>query len=451
MKILNLKKIILLSTILLPFFIASAGLFDKINEKKTLNTWREDCNKKFEKSCYSLIKKLSENPSPESQKEAMDWTTHCCDFGGTTCCSELVKKGDYKAALKGADKTNDQLIKKDLLEKACKGEELEGCERLCSFDYLADHQRVEGCLKAAEIVGKNNPSVEPSDKQITLWATACNLESYYGCTMAGVYTKHRPSSLIYLKKACNAVYVSGCYYLGDKAREESDIKGAENYYRMACEKKFEDSCEILNEIQKEIQEISNQKAAKLEPVLSKLKAECDKGNLNSCIQHGLTMIAPADQKNPWFKKACDGGLMEGCFQMGRGFLELKNLDGAMNLFVRACNGGHLQGCYEAGFQSFKRNKPADTKKYLLLACNGGHPVGCNTLGTQEANKGNKAEAAKFYAMACDGGNTSGCNNLASLQIDWNNITDARKYLNEACNAGSNAACQKLTALTKQGM
>jgi TPR repeat protein len=275
-------------------------------------------------------------------------------------------------------------------------------------------------MKAAEIAGKNNPSDKPNEEQKKWWVEACDRGKVLeACTNLGLYYNdhdEKKLSLIYLEKACAPANPRGCSALGFRVRENGDINKAETYYSMACAGNYEDSCETLEAIRKEIAEIKNKKEAQVE-------------------------------QN---RKLCAEGVRLSCYQMGEYYYELGLFKYAIEDYIKACNGGYAPGCNGAGWVYRNNlNKPADAKKYYLLACDGGHPTACNRLGIIESNKGNQAEAAKFYTKACSAGNTTGCNNLAKLQIDYNSIAEARKYLNEACDSGSNAACQKLVALTKE--
>jgi TPR repeat protein len=353
----------------------------------------------------------------------MDLWTRGCELGNFDSCVKLAEKGDLKAAMKAGQLAKDQDGRKKWFGKVCQGGDLKGCEALCTRGIWDGE--LDGCLKLAENAGKKSSEDEANDEEIKWWLKACDNGNMTGCGMAGSFIKDPNEGAKLLEKACfppenSQSHPYACYLLGFKARESGDLRKAENYFLKSCNQNiyYEDSCELLKEIRKEIADIElKKKEAAMAPILSKLKAACDKGNLNECYEYGLTLPDPESQKIPWIKKACDGGIPGACFFMGN--------------------------------YSSKENKPADAKKYYLLACDGGHPTACNRLGIIESNKGNQAEAAKFYTKACSAGNTTGCNNLAKLQIDYNSIAEARKYLNEACDSGSNAACQKLVALTKE--
>ncbi|MFI5391639.1 MAG: hypothetical protein ACHQYQ_09780 [Bacteriovoracales bacterium] len=417
MKISNLIKIILVSTVSLPILIASAGFFDSLKSTGEAQKAKKACENKDAKACYTAGKMFSENQSEAARKEGMIMFTKGCDYGDFACCEYLAQKGgDLSMAFKAGQLAKDKDGRRKWFGKVCLGGDLKGCEALCTRGIFDDE--LDGCLKLAENAGKKSSSNEANEEEIKWWLKSCDSGNTVGCGLAGNFIKDPIESTKLLEKACSPpqnFVPPACTVLGFRARESGDLKKAEEYYLKSCTDIFyEDSCEILKEIRKEIASNSNAQS----PILSKLKAGCDNGDYNDCLQYGFNMTGPEDQKIPWFKKACDGRVSDGCFRMG--------------------------------LISNKENNFADTKKYFLLACDGGHAMACNNLGFMELQKGNQAEAVKYYSKACSGGATAGCNNLASIQIDWNNIAEARKYLNEACDSGSNAACQKLVALTKSG-
>ena len=49
-----------------------------------------------------------------------------------------------------------------------------------------------------------------------------------------------------------------------------------------------------------------------------------------------------------YQKACDGGDMEGCFNLGGAYFNgdgvARDIDKAMKLFQKACDGGDMEGC-----------------------------------------------------------------------------------------------------------
>jgi len=128
-----------------------------------------------------------------------------------------------------------------------------------------------------------------------------------------------------------------------------------------------------------------------------------------------------------YTKACDGGEMNGCFNLGvmydNGDGVKENTIKAKELFGKACDGGEMNGCYELGLMynfgdGVKENK-IKAKDLYTKACDGGDIRGCSNLGRMyfygdgvRQNKNgvrqNKIKAKEFFGKACDGGEMFGC-------------------------------------------
>lgn len=90
------------------------------------------------------------------------------------------------------------------------------------------------------------------------------------------------------------------------------------------------------------------------------------------------------------KKACDGGDMSGCFNLGAMY---DNGEGvkqddfkAVKLYTKACDSGVIRGCHYLGLKYVKGE------------------------GVKQSN----SKAKELFAKACDGGDTYGCKNYAKL-------------------------------------
>ena len=85
------------------------------------------------------------------------------------------------------------------------------------------------------------------------------------------------------------------------------------------------------------------------------------------------------------KKACDGGDMLGCSNLGsmyaKGSGVEKDLGKAVELYKKACDGGDMFGCYNLG-NMYSFSKAAELFK---KACNGGEMLGCRNLGIMYDN------------------------------------------------------------------
>jgi TPR repeat protein len=196
---------------------------------------------------------------------------------------------------------------------------------------------------------------------------------------------------------------------------------------------------------------------------------CAAGHGPSCTRLGMTLEqvkgGPSDEVKAaaLFKKACDGGDMRGCVQLGvfhdRGMGGIPRDAGhAVRLFKQACDGRALVGCahlgrmHEKGEGGLSRDEARAVELYQQ-ACTGGELRGCRGLGTMfAAGQGGLAKddtkAAALFKQACDGGESIGCNDLALLvSAGRGGLTKddakASELYRKACDGGALGACSDL--------
>ena len=110
------------------------------------------------------------------------------------------------------------------------------------------------------------------------------------------------------------------------------------------------------------------------------------------------------------------------YEQGEAFYNNKEYDEAAELFKKACDGGKMSGCYNLGVMYAKGSgvekdfsKAAELSK---KACDGGHMHGCGHLGFMyEYGNGvekNEQKAAELYKKACDGGEMNACRSLGII-------------------------------------
>jgi len=168
------------------------------------------------------------------------------------------------------------------------------------------------------------------------------------------------------------------------------------------------------------------------------------------------------EARPLFQKACSGGDMDGCYQLGllyelgKGVTE--DYAKARTLYQKACDGGDMDGCYELGLLSdLGKGATQDAAKARTLyqkACDGGNLHACVSLGLlNEIGDGGTqdyAQARTLYQKACDGGEMSGCDYLGTLYVFGKGVTpdnaQARTLFQKACNVGDQWACERLKSL-----
>ncbi len=127
------------------------------------------------------------------------------------------------------------------------------------------------------------------------------------------------------------------------------------------------------------------------------------------------------------ERACDGGSMEGCSQLGDlyafGDGIAQDYAQAASLYRKACDGGGAEGCYSLGWLYDQGHgvtqDSAQAHSLFNRACDGGNMDGCYGLGTDyEFGTGvahDQARALSLFQKACDGGSRIACARLKLLQ------------------------------------
>jgi hypothetical protein len=168
------------------------------------------------------------------------------------------------------------------------------------------------------------------------------------------------------------------------------------------------------------------------------------------------------EARPLFQKACDGGVMEGCFYLGylydHGYGVTEDDAQASTWFQKACDGGNMEGCFYLGFlYDLGNGVTKDKAKASALyqkACDGRDTDGCIFLATNyETGVGRSqdfAQARTLFQKACDGGEMVGCFYLAEFYRIGEGVTkdyaQARVWYQKACNGGNEQACTQLKTL-----
>ncbi len=135
----------------------------------------------------------------------------------------------------------------------------------------------------------------------------------------------------------------------------------------------------------------------------------------------------AADAEPFFARACDGGLERACvargalYQLGVGVE--KDAETALSLHTTACQQGEMAGCRRLGALyhiGLGVDRDLDkARKYYGEACESGYLAGCNSMGlvthlSIDGSKPDPPAAIAFYIRACDGGHQSACGNLEKL-------------------------------------
>jgi TPR repeat protein len=157
-----------------------------------------------------------------------------------------------------------------------------------------------------------------------------------------------------------------------------------------------------------------------------------------------------------FERACKGGVMESCddlgfaFNTGRGVV--MSVTRAFELYKKACDGGFALGCYNLGYL-YENGSGVDkdlTQARLLYekACNANISNGCSNLGVlyslHEGVAQDDARALSLFLKSCDLGYALGCSNAGHAYWYGEGVhkdrKTSRKYLARACSGGYQPAC-----------
>ena len=90
------------------------------------------------------------------------------------------------------------------------------------------------------------------------------------------------------------------------------------------------------------------------------------------------------------------------------------------------------------------------------ACDGGEMLGCTNLGVMYANgngvEKDFSKAVELYKKACDGGNMHGCRNLVVMHTNGNGVekdfSKAAELFKKACDGGEMNGCRSLDTIYK---
>ena len=195
---------------------------------------------------------------------------------------------------------------------------------------------------------------------------------------------------------------------------------------------------------------------------------CDGGDMGGCsnlgilYQNGQGGARDYAQARIAYRKACDGGTMAGCIGVGalydNGLGVTKDPVQASTLYQKACDGGTMDGCFDLGIdyqtgEGVTRDY-AQARAMYQKACEGGYMNGCSGLGVLFDNglgvTQDYTQARALYQKACGGGSMQGCNDLGTIYQNGEGVTQdyaqARTWYQKACSGGDKDGCKNLRAL-----
>ncbi|MBI5477353.1 MAG: SEL1-like repeat protein [Deltaproteobacteria bacterium] len=342
-----------------------------------------------------------------------------------------------------------------MLQRACDGGDLEGCERLGGI-----------------YSGGERGTALDRPRGVSLYRRACDGGLAVGCArLASAYRggagieKNLYRARELLTRACPKDPYA-CWDLGkawevgpDGSRDDARAEGA---YREGCEGGDAQCCGALKRMK-----IETSSAALA------LKA-CDAGAAPQCLayadmlKNGRGTAQDASSALGFYLRACEGGIGSGC--VGLGTLLRNGASGvtadaagateafkkAVPIFTKECNGKKPESCAElAELYCDGTMLPKDSRKVVQLlerGCGRKHWGTCNRLGARLLRGGcgvhvSPAKAVATLGKACEAGDEMACEVLVyGYQEGYHLKKDqaqALKWIQKACDKGLGRFCQRL--------
>ncbi len=178
---------------------------------------------------------------------------------------------------------------------------------------------------------------------------------------------------------------------------------------------------------------------------------------------GAHLCDPADEAE--CQAQCDKGSAESCLNFAQIVRKKKSRAAAMPLFKKACDGGVGDGCGELGNSMWPDSDDKDVEKqaraalgYLTKGCEMGSGFACDSAGDLMRDKDYKVvdvpAALKSYDRGCSLGYGTACYSLARVHFVGDLVpADATKGLGlllKACQAANADECEELGSIYAKG-
>ena len=133
----------------------------------------------------------------------------------------------------------------------------------------------------------------------------------------------------------------------------------------------------------------------------------------SDFEKGVEADEKGDYKTAakYYTKACDDGVIEGCFNLGVMYADgegvKQNYNKAATLFAMACDGGIAGACNNLGLmfelgKGVKQDESA-AAAYYQMACQQGEQIGCQNYNELQLSKQEQEEYKGFWSDVLAGG------------------------------------------------
>ncbi|MEL6342232.1 MAG: tetratricopeptide repeat protein [Myxococcota bacterium] len=186
-------------------------------------------------------------------------------------------------------------------------------------------------------------------------------------------------------------------------------------------------------------------------------------DLSGIIQRGEVRATASLNRTALLKRACDGGVADGCTYLGRSYLDgdARTLERAAALLERACDGGSIEGCATLGAEHLPGgafSTDADRAIPLLRkTCAQGNVRGCSNLATAYTNgfgvERDFDESRRLYALSCKQNDPTACRGLGILYAEGFGVDvdqeRARTLFEHACRSGDPVSCDILRQAIRQ--
>jgi TPR repeat protein len=192
---------------------------------------------------------------------------------------------------------------------------------------------------------------------------------------------------------------------------------------------------------------------------SQLESSCEGGSMEGCDALAKQLVTEAGenvelgrQAIALWTRACEGGLADGCYNLGvafrKGVAGPPALPAAVAAWEQGCRLDGLRACAELGTALMAGNgvQADDARARLLLtgACDKGHWPACHNLGVLLSGAGEHPAALAALTKACDHDFASSCVNLGAMHSMGrgtpNDQAKAAEIWRKACRLGSTKAC-----------
>jgi uncharacterized protein len=379
--------------------------------------------------------------------QALELYRRDCDAADARACTGYGNMIWY-----GEGTARDAESGRAILERACDGGDLEGCERLGSIYANGERGTTLDRPRGASLWGRACDG--------GLAAACARLASAYRNGAGVERNAYRARDM--LQRACPKEPYA-CWDLGkaweagpDGSRDEVRAEAA---YREGCDGGDSSCCGAL-------------KRMRVETASAALALKgCDAGQAPQCLTYaemlktGRGTAQDAASAVGFYLRACEGGIGAGCVSLG---LLLRNgasgvtadaagaaeaFKKAVPLFNAECNGKKPESCADLAELYCDGNMlakdPRKVQQLLERGCNKKHLGTCNRLGAQLLRGGcglkvSQTKAVSVFGKSCDAGNEPACDVLVSCYREGlhlkKDLVQAMKWTLRACEHGVGRHC-----------